>query len=186
MNSPATSISLGPQLLDVGQELRRDLGDGDVVDVDVLLANQVEQQIERPVVHLAHDHRKWRLLGVLAARFERRGNFFGGGWLSRRNCVSRRSRSWRLRRTALSAHRSVRVAWFSSGWSGSFVNAVSTSGLWRARPRSLHYAPRTVVSAICIASRTSTIVCSARTAAFREPSSRISIACPSVMPDRRA
>jgi hypothetical protein len=38
----------GLELVDVGQELRRDLGDGNVVDVDVLLADQVQQQVEGP------------------------------------------------------------------------------------------------------------------------------------------
>ena len=39
--------------LDVFQVLLGDAGDGDVVNVDVLLANEVEQQIERAFVHLA-------------------------------------------------------------------------------------------------------------------------------------
>ena len=38
--------------LHVLQILLRDGGDGDVVDVDLLLADQVEQQIQRPVVLL--------------------------------------------------------------------------------------------------------------------------------------
>ena len=36
--------------LHILQVLRRNLGDGDVVDVDLLLADQVQQQVERPVV----------------------------------------------------------------------------------------------------------------------------------------
>ncbi len=60
------------QLVHIGQKLRRDLANRNVVDVDVLLANQVQQQVERPVIHLAHHHRKWRLLrrflGLLRAR----------------------------------------------------------------------------------------------------------------------
>ena len=42
-------------LLHVRQVLRGDLRDRNVVDVDVLLANQVEQQVERTFVDLA-DH----------------------------------------------------------------------------------------------------------------------------------
>jgi hypothetical protein len=48
----------GLELVHVGQELRRDFGDGNVVDVDVLLADQVQQQVERAVVDLAHDDRE--------------------------------------------------------------------------------------------------------------------------------
>ena len=69
----------GAQLVDVGQELRRDFGDGDVVDVDVLLADQVEQQVERAVVDLADDDREGRLVGVFAAGLEDGGDFLGGG-----------------------------------------------------------------------------------------------------------
>jgi len=36
----------------VFQVLAGDPGDGDVVDVDLLLADQVEQQVERPLVGL--------------------------------------------------------------------------------------------------------------------------------------
>ncbi len=52
MKSEATSTSNSLDALDVPQVLRRDLRDRDVVDVDVLLANQVEQQVERAVVQL--------------------------------------------------------------------------------------------------------------------------------------
>jgi len=58
----------GLELVHVGQKLRRDLGDGNVVDVDVLLADQVQQQVERAVIHLAHKHRKWRLFSFLLPR----------------------------------------------------------------------------------------------------------------------
>ncbi len=74
----------GAELVDVGQKLRRDFGDGDVVDIDVLLADEVEQQIERAVVNLVHEDGKRRLLGVFAAgltSFERGGNFFSRGAL---------------------------------------------------------------------------------------------------------
>ena len=43
----------GLELVHIGQELGRDFGDGDVVDVDVLLADKVEQEVERAVVDLA-------------------------------------------------------------------------------------------------------------------------------------
>ena len=32
------------------QELGRDLSDGDVVDIDLLLADEIQQEIERPLV----------------------------------------------------------------------------------------------------------------------------------------
>ena len=38
------------RLIEVAQILRGDGGDGDVADVDLLLANEVEQQVERPVI----------------------------------------------------------------------------------------------------------------------------------------
>ena len=59
----------GLELVHIGQELRGDLGDGDVVDVDVLLADEVEQQIERAVVDLAHDDGEGRELGLSSGFF---------------------------------------------------------------------------------------------------------------------
>ncbi len=79
----------GAEMIDVGQELRGDFGDGNVVDVDVLLANEVKQQVERTIVDLTDENGEGRLLSVLPARLERCSNFFGGGWL---NC------EWRLGR----------------------------------------------------------------------------------------
>ena len=38
------------EIVRVGEELRGDARDRDVVDVDVLLANQVKQQVERTVI----------------------------------------------------------------------------------------------------------------------------------------
>ena len=46
------------QLFDVGQILRGDLRDRNVVDVDVLLANQIEQQVERAFVNVADRDRE--------------------------------------------------------------------------------------------------------------------------------
>jgi hypothetical protein len=47
-NSPArSSSSASPPPIDL-QELLRDVADGDVEDVDVLLADQVQQQVEGP------------------------------------------------------------------------------------------------------------------------------------------
>ena len=55
INEVRRRIHLGLlQALHVGQKLGRDPADGDVVDIDVLLADQVQQQVQRPVVHLAH------------------------------------------------------------------------------------------------------------------------------------
>ncbi len=71
----------GAELIDVGQKLRRDFGDGDVVDIDVLLADEIEQQVERAVVNLVHDDGKGRLLGIFSAGLEGSGNLFGGGAL---------------------------------------------------------------------------------------------------------
>ena len=43
------------RLFHVRKILRGDGGDGDVLDIDLLLANQVQQQIERPFVVLQMD-----------------------------------------------------------------------------------------------------------------------------------
>ncbi len=51
------------ELVGVVKKLRRDAGDGDVVDVDVLLANKVEQKVERAVVDLAYSDREGGLGG---------------------------------------------------------------------------------------------------------------------------
>ena len=65
----------GLQLVHIGQKLRGDLGDGNVVNVDVLLANQVQQQIQRAVIHLAHKDRKGRLFGAFVQPFLPRSQF---------------------------------------------------------------------------------------------------------------
>ena len=70
----------GFELVDVGQELRRDLGDGNVVDVDVLLADQVEQQVEGAVVDLAHEDRKRREIGFVVTRLKLDEWLGGGRW----------------------------------------------------------------------------------------------------------
>ena len=46
-------MSVAFELVDVSEELRGDLRDGNVVDVDVLLANEIEQEIEGAIVDLA-------------------------------------------------------------------------------------------------------------------------------------
>ena len=38
--------------LHIGKKLRRDAGDGNVVDIDILLADEVEQKVERALVNL--------------------------------------------------------------------------------------------------------------------------------------
>ena len=86
----------GLELVHVGQELRRDLGDGDVVDVDVLLADQVEQQVERAVVYLVDDDREGREIGLVVAglKFDerlgggRRRSFRDGSWIIGSRCGS--------------------------------------------------------------------------------------------------
>ena len=52
MNSAATSTSSCCHVLDILQILLGDLRNRDVVDIDVLLADEVEQQIERAIVNL--------------------------------------------------------------------------------------------------------------------------------------
>ena len=42
------------EVVGVLEELAGDAGDGDVVDVDVLLADEVEEEVERAVVDLAY------------------------------------------------------------------------------------------------------------------------------------
>jgi len=53
------------QVLHIAQILRRDLGDGNVINVDVLLAHQVQQQVERAIIDLADADRKWELVGLV-------------------------------------------------------------------------------------------------------------------------
>ena len=43
------------RLIEISQILRSDGGDRDVADVDLLLADQIQQQIERPVVVIEMD-----------------------------------------------------------------------------------------------------------------------------------
>ena len=57
------------QVVRVLQELRRDPRHRNVVDVDVLPADQVEQQVHRAVIHLAHGDRKRRLRSSPAFSF---------------------------------------------------------------------------------------------------------------------
>src|SRR5207244_3184469 len=52
------------QLLDISEILRRDLGDGNVVDVDVLLANQIEQQVEWAFVNAGNGDREREVIGL--------------------------------------------------------------------------------------------------------------------------
>ena len=66
------------ELVDIGQELGGDAGNRDVVDVDVLLADEVKEEVERSVIDEAHADRKRRLLGALVALFLLRGGFGGG------------------------------------------------------------------------------------------------------------
>ena len=66
------------EVLDVGEKLRGDFRDGDVVDVDVLLADEVEQEVEGAVVDLADDDGKGE--GRVGFSFSgRRGSFVCGG-----------------------------------------------------------------------------------------------------------
>ena len=56
------------QLVAIVQKLRRDHPNRNVVDIDTLLADQVQQQVQRPVIHLSHRHRKRRLRCLLGLR----------------------------------------------------------------------------------------------------------------------
>ena len=69
MNSAAKIDVEVANVLDVGQILRGDLRDWNVIDVDVLLANQVQQQVERPVIDAAHAHRKGKDIGEVGRGF---------------------------------------------------------------------------------------------------------------------
>ena len=53
------------EVVGVLEELRGDAGDGDVVDVDVLLADEVEQEIEGAVVDLAYGDGEGGLRGFV-------------------------------------------------------------------------------------------------------------------------
>ena len=69
VNKLARRIHIGLlQLVAVVQKLRRHQRDRNVVDVDILLADQVQQQVERPVVHLPHRHRERRLRSLFLRR----------------------------------------------------------------------------------------------------------------------
>src|SRR5205823_3463571 len=51
------------ELLDIREILGRDLGDRDVVDVDVLLADQIQQQVERTFINAGDSNRKREVVG---------------------------------------------------------------------------------------------------------------------------
>ena len=46
------------QMFDIAEKLCGDLCDRDVIDVDILLADQVQQQVERPVIDRADTNGK--------------------------------------------------------------------------------------------------------------------------------
>ena len=81
-NSALSSMFISDGPLHVFEVLRRDLRDGDVVDVDLLLADQVQQQVERAVVvfqvkiqrgrHFYLEYQgRYLLLPALASRLRR-------------------------------------------------------------------------------------------------------------------
>src|SRR5947209_17321837 len=67
-------------LLYIREVLRGDPGDGDIVDVDILLANEVEQEVERPFVNRSDFHRKGEVALIALLRWlgARGGSRFGG------------------------------------------------------------------------------------------------------------
>src|SRR5260370_35150251 len=62
------------QVLDISEVFRRDLRDGDVVDVDVLFADQFQEQIERAVKDPADSDGKRELAGLRLGGLGRHGN----------------------------------------------------------------------------------------------------------------
>src|SRR2546425_10033110 len=74
---------------DVREVLRRDLSDGNVVDIDVLLADEVELQVQRAFVDVTDSHRKREIALRFVWRSPRSGRIFAGN--SGRSC-------WRIRR----------------------------------------------------------------------------------------
>ncbi len=76
----AGSVDVGlPEVAGVVEELRGDAGDGDVVDVDVLFADEVKEEIERAIVDLAYGDGEGRLRGLLGGGLGG-GAFEFGGW----------------------------------------------------------------------------------------------------------
>ena len=61
-------------MVGVIEKLAGDAGDGNVVDVDVLLADEVKQKVEGTIVDLADGHGKRRLRGLFFV-FVRSGAF---------------------------------------------------------------------------------------------------------------
>ncbi len=188
MNSPATSTSVAFSCFHIAQKLRRNLRDGNVVDVDVLLANQVQQQVQRPVVDLPDRHRKRKLLDVFLGLLPGRG-LVGLLFLDRKRIELRRRHRRRRQhqhrprpryrpRTRHGRRLHLRLGLFYLVW--------RVVGLLRHRPsikacpsQPVLYSPsvaplgRTVSA---IASFTWAIVSSALCAARTLPASRISIA----------
>src|ERR1700744_5749000 len=66
------------QALHVAEELRRDARDGDVVNIDVLLADQVEQQVERSFVDPSYRNGEGRRVVGLGALVCLRGGILRG------------------------------------------------------------------------------------------------------------
>src|SRR5208282_4571819 len=73
--------------LDVSEILRGDFGDGNVVDVNVLLADQVEQQVKRAFVDFAERDGEREVAGIVLR---------GLGSRNGRSRAASRSRDWRL------------------------------------------------------------------------------------------
>jgi len=73
-------------LLHIAQILRRDARNGNVVNINILLADQVQQQVQRPVENLIDGDRKGRLafFRLLRVRFFRDDQRRPG---DRRRCV---------------------------------------------------------------------------------------------------
>ena len=59
--------------LDISEVLRRDSGNGNVIDVDVLFADQVEQQVERTFIDFAKRDGKREIAGIVFVAFGRDG-----------------------------------------------------------------------------------------------------------------
>src|ERR1700728_1284224 len=149
-------------LLHIRQILRRNLGDRNVVNIDVLLADQVQQQVQRAFVYIGHrDGKREVALFLLLRGFLR--------LTSGRSCNDRRSDycqfTLRLDFCLFSHAIPIRLVFSSAAkdlctWLGAYLLSATFGASY--------------ASDIPIAARTSSIVSPAALRAFCVPASRIS------------
>src|ERR1035437_3199697 len=148
--------------LDVGQILRRDARDGNVINVDILLADQVQQQVERAFVNIGHGDRKRRIALFLLRRVP--------GWLRGRQA---RNDRWKYGRRRIIARNEFCI------FRHSFFRLVILSEAKQLCTLRDIYLPWPTFGAsyssdMPIAARTSSIVSPAALRARSVPASRIS------------